>query len=76
MPIIKLAHLVLLGPVLNGVTVVNVSGGAAGPSRGPTPALLLHPGRAVGVELPADREGGTEGQVRLGVLNREGLVRA
>ena len=56
------------------MTVVDVSGGAAGPSRGPAPALLLHPGRAVGVQLPADREGGTEGQVGLGVLNREGLV--
>ena len=67
------SHLVLLGPVLDCVAVMDVSGGAAGASR--APALLLHPGGAVGVELPAHGEGGTQGQVCLRVLNRGELVR-
>ena len=46
-------HLVLLGPVLHRVTVVEVGGGAAGGAP-PAPALLLHPGTAVGVDLAAD----------------------
>ena len=71
---LDLPHLVLLGPVLDGVAVVEVGGGAAGSGRGSTPALLLHPGRAVGVELPADGEGGTEGQVGLRLLNSRMLV--
>jgi len=45
--------LVLLGPVLHCVTVVEVGGGAAGGAP-PAPALLLHPGTAVGVDLAAD----------------------
>ena len=73
--IVKFAHLVLLGPVLHGVTIVEVSGGAAGGGGGggggaPTPALLLHPGGAVRVYLPAHGEGGAERQVSVRVLDR------
>ena len=56
------------------MTIVEVSGGAAGGGGGgggaPTPALLLHPGGAVRVYLPAHGEGGAERQVSVRVLDR------
>ena len=56
------------------MAVVDVSRGAAGAGRGAAPALLLHPGGAVRIELPAHREGGAQRQVSLGVLNSWMLV--
>lgn len=59
-----LANLILLVPVMDRVTVVGVAGGGA-LDVPRAPALLLHPGRAVCVHLPADRHGGAHGQVRV-----------
>ena len=52
---------------MHRVTVVGVAGGGA-LDVPRAPALLLHPGRAVCVHLPADRHGGAHGQVRVRVL--------
>ena len=52
---------------MDRVTVVGVAGGGA-LDVPRAPALLLHPGRAVCVHLPADRHGGAHGQVSVRVL--------
>ena len=66
-------HLVLLVPVVDGVTVVGVAGGGA--LSGPrTPALLLHPGRPVSVHLPADGHGGAHRQVRVRILQWRKMI--
>ena len=61
-------HLVLLVPVVDGVSVVDVCGGGAGGGLAPAPALPLHPGGAVRVHLGAHRVGRADREVSLGIL--------
>ena len=58
---------------MHRVTVVGVAGGGA-LDVPRAPALLLHPGRAVCVHLPADRHGGAHGQVRVRILQWRKLL--
>ena len=60
---------------MDRVTVVGVAGGGA-LDVPRAPALLLHPGRAVCVHLPADRHGGAHGQVRVRILQWGKLLKS
>ena len=63
------SHLVLLGPVVDGVPVPGVGGGGAG---GPgAPALPLQPRRPVGVQLPAHAVRRAHWQIRFRTLKKK-----
>ena len=65
---VDIPYLVLLGPVVDGVPVPGVGGCGAGGVG--APALLLHPGAAVGVNFPTHRKRGTHGEIRVFLLKQ------
>ena len=65
---VDVSYLVLLGPVVDGVAVPGVGGCGAGGVG--APALLLHPGAAVGVHFPTNRKRGTHGKIRVFLLKQ------
>ena len=55
---VLMTYLVLFVSIMNSVAIMSVSGGAALGAFA-TPTHLLHPGLTIGIDLAADRVGGT-----------------